>query len=344
MRAPAARQRPNVCLNRAFTLVELLVVIAIIGVLVALLLPAIQAAREAARRTQCMNQLRQVALAIQNYHSAKEALPKGENCNELPAGNCGDIYGCHNWFSQLMPFVEEAALAGQLDLKKRTYQPPNDKIILNLALPQWKCPSDDAQLLQSHVRFSGSGCNSGVHIAGPYTDASRSMGLWYMPSAGPVAQGGSNSCVVPADPLLKNRNCQSSSYGQQALGASGMFTGGWIAYSFKECEDGLSNTFIVGETLPAYQLHAYLFHSHQNVGSTNILPNEQLRRVCPRYDENPTPATSCGNWMGGFKSWHVGGVNMAMADGSAHYFNENVDYATWVYLGDKADGEPVRIN
>ncbi len=361
MRAIATRKCRAAMSPAAFTLVELLVVIAIIGVLVALLLPAIQAAREAARRTQCLNQVRQVTLAMQNFHTAKETLPKGENCNELPAGlGCGDIYGCHNWFSYLMPFVEEAALAGQLNLKVRTYTAPNANIILNLQLPQWKCPSDDAQLLQSHTRFSGSGCPSGSHIAGPYTEASRSMGLWYMPSAGPVQQRetpnnnmdspltAGSDCQVPADPALGRRNCQSSGLGRQARGAPGMFTGGWVQYSFKDCEDGLSNTFIVGENLPAYMLHAYLFHSHENVGTTNILPNEHTRRDCPRYDENPTlttpAATSCGGWMSGFKSRHIGGVNMGMADGSGQFINDNIDYAAWVYLGDKADGQSTRIN
>src|SRR5262245_37321909 len=162
-------KRSKTLRRSAFTLVELLVVIAIIGVLVALLLPAIQAARESARRAQCLNQVRQAVVAFQNYHTTFNKLPKGENCNELATANCGEIYGCHNWFSQIMPFVEQASLRGQLNLKRRTYEAPNAAIILGLELPAWKCPSDDAPLLQGHSRFSGSSCPSGVHIAGPYT-------------------------------------------------------------------------------------------------------------------------------------------------------------------------------
>jgi prepilin-type processing-associated H-X9-DG protein len=229
---------------------------------------------------------------------------------------------------------------------------------LGLELPSWKCPSDDAPLLQGHSRFSGSGCPSGVHIAGPYTDASMSMGLWYMPSAGPVAQGESpantmettfpyaapSSCSVPSDTTLpmRQRNCQSSGMGRLERGAPGMFTTGWVQYSFKQCDDGTSNTFLIGENLPAFMLHAFLFHSHENAGTTNVLPNEHTRRNCPRWDQ-PAGLPSCGGFMQGFKSWHVGGVNMGMADGSGQFIQDNIDYAVWVYLGDKNDGQAITL-
>src|SRR5690606_15624989 len=106
--------------RQAFTLVELLEVIAIIGILVGMLLPAVQAAREAARRTQCRNQLKQVALAMHNYESAHKTLPAGARCNEALTGRGGEgIFNCHNWFIALLPYLEHTAAYYQMDFSKR---------------------------------------------------------------------------------------------------------------------------------------------------------------------------------------------------------------------------------
>ena len=125
-------------LRRAFTLVELLVVIAIIGILVALLLPAVQAAREAARHRQCMNNLKQIGIAGQNYHDAKKAFPPGI-CVPIGTGS-GEIYptscpggtaaGCPpqpipgkwgSWLTWIMPYIEEGSLFSNLNLNGREY-------------------------------------------------------------------------------------------------------------------------------------------------------------------------------------------------------------------------------
>src|SRR5580765_5596268 len=111
--------------RRGFTLVELLVVIAIIGVLVALLLPAIQAAREAARRAQCLNNLKQMGLAILNYESAKKSYPRGRwnllptdtskhSVADRPSSKSNDA----SWTVVALPYAEEQSVAGQYDLKK----------------------------------------------------------------------------------------------------------------------------------------------------------------------------------------------------------------------------------
>jgi len=124
---------PTTRLKRGFTLVELLVVIAIIGVLVALLLPAIQAAREAARRAQCQNNLKQIGLAIQNYHDSRKALP--------PAGVAG--WGEPSWAIHIMPFIEEgnafAAWQPFYDLYGAYYLANNEA--RQLQVPTYYCPS-----------------------------------------------------------------------------------------------------------------------------------------------------------------------------------------------------------
>lgn len=142
-RAPALAPR------RAFTLVELLVVIAIIGILVALLLPAVQAAREAARRTQCSNQIKQWGLAAHNYHDSFQAFPMTNAQNYLP-----NTQGFSPQ-ARLLPFIEQANLQGQLDFSQPAFTGPFNALVPN---PQFAatfaaplkvalCPSDPAKVL-----------------------------------------------------------------------------------------------------------------------------------------------------------------------------------------------------
>ena len=136
--------------QRAFTLVELLVVIAIVGILVALLLPAVQAAREAARRTQCVNNLKQLALGMQNYESANRHYPAAYITTD-PKTN-GSSYGIsygddnHNgppgwaWCTLLLPYIEESALHDGLKLNLPCWAPENAALV-KTRLPAVLCPS-----------------------------------------------------------------------------------------------------------------------------------------------------------------------------------------------------------
>src|SRR5262249_7092508 len=135
--------------NRAgFTLIELLVVIAIIGVLIALLLPAVQAAREAARRSQCVNNLMQLGIAVQNYEAAHEGLPPGVVNAKGPIKNTPSGYH-FGWMTQILPFIEQGNVQRHLDYSVPVYHPANDTargVVINTFL----CPS-------SPVGFAGGG-------------------------------------------------------------------------------------------------------------------------------------------------------------------------------------------
>lgn len=138
----------------AFTLVELLVVIAIIGILVGLLLPAVQSAREAARRSMCGNHLTQLALAVQNYEAAFGIYPPGTINPTGPIVNAPQGYH-HNWLSQLLPYIEEGVTYDHIDFSAGVYDAPNDPV-RRVHIEIHQCPSDwDRRFEYAATNYAG---------------------------------------------------------------------------------------------------------------------------------------------------------------------------------------------
>ena len=323
---PSAQRRTDTsAVVGGFTLVELLVVIAIIGILIALLLPAVQAARESARRTECTNHIKQIALGLHNYHTAHGTFPPGA-VYEGQAYHQG-----HSWMALLFPFIEQGDLYDRLDFNRLPNQSPNHRVYLNLEIEMLKCPSDpDAGLLDN-------GRLKPPYLPGPA--GTFSQGQSYMLSAGPIMY---HTCVIAE--MTPNINCiktgpDGRGGGRFDHGGPGMFAGGYKAYKIKDCIDGTSKTLMMGEQLPIYGRHMMYFHSVLNCGTTNVPPNYWLinpRGCLPYYpgqDDN-----ICFRDMSGFNSKHPGGVVMALVDGSVHFIGETIDYITWQYLGNKDDG------
>ncbi|QDU64819.1 hypothetical protein Pan216_57120 [Planctomycetes bacterium Pan216] len=305
--------------RRAFTLVELLVVIAIIGVLVALLLPAIQQAREAARRAQCTNHLKQLGTALHNYHDVFDVLPAASYCG-VPGSTA--IAHCHTWMESVFPYLDQTRVFERINFNVANHQDVNPDVLNDLMIATLICPSDPDGGLFPNSRESS------------YTPGSgESMGASYVPSAGPIHM---NTC--PIAELSPNINCKSTGGAREAVEAPGMFNGGYRSYRFKDATDGLTKTFMVGETLPIYSSFHMYFASHMHIGTTNPPPNyHKIYKTCPKSRDSRV--SNCYAHMGGFKSEHPGGVNMAMGDGSVRFINEAIDYRTWVFLGDREDGE-----
>ncbi len=218
--------------SRAFTLVELLVVIAIIGVLVALLLPAIQAAREAARRSNCVNNLKQFGIALHNYHDTLKTFPAGgcvARANQLDGGNgVGDDDGIYaSPHSMLMPYFEEEGLRGLYNHKYDWWnQDPN---VVSTVIPTFACPSVSGEnpyldkLLET------------IWIVGGVQNNYRELGVTnYGFCKGP----NDAYCLAPGDkppgPPAVHKNSR------------GMFDYNW-AVNIRKIPDGLSNTIAVGE-------------------------------------------------------------------------------------------------
>ena len=314
---------------RGFTLVELLVVIAIIGILIALLLPAVQAAREAARRIRCTNNIHQLAVALCSYHSSHNRFPAGAYC-PFETTQTGGIVNCHTWIETLFPFIEQSMIYERIDFTRKNNEGTNPDVLNGLVIDSLMCPSDpDAGLMD----------NGREQWYLPGTAGTFSLAQSYAPSGGPLEM---NACLLG---VQGDYNCQYMHGGDGRLfygstGSPGMFAGGPWTYKVSDCTDGASHTFLLGETLPIYSTFMMYFSSHMNVASTNPPPNHwKTNTECPRSPlvrQEP-----CYAYMGGFNSAHPGGVTMGMTDGSVQFINDDVDYLIWTHLGDRKDGQTI---
>ena len=313
---------------RAFTLIELLVVIAIIAVLIALLLPAVQQAREAARRTQCKNNLKQLGLAMHNYHDTMGGFPGASYCG---VSGTSTIAHCHTWVEVLFPYFDQASLYSKINFNVANHQDVNPGLLNGWKTAALMCPSDPDSGLYPNSRESG------------YTPGTGdSLGANYVPSAGPIHM---NICPIAA--LTPNTNCLSTGGAREGVAAPGMFNGGYVSYKIRDCTDGTSNTFLVGETLPLYSTFHMYFASHMHIGTENPPPNyHRVFTACntvsfTKDQLRTTRQGTCYASMGGYMSQHVGGLHMCMADGAVKFISENINYNTWTFLGSREDGQVV---
>ena len=286
-----------------FTLVELLVVIAIIGILVSLLLPAVQSAREAARRSQCGNSLRQLALATLNHVSAQQVFPSGVGYGP-PAGNTVGTppYSGKGWLIDILPSLEEQALAdrfGQfLDSEfaaGRGLKSPELRDAVQTFLPVLSCPSGSPspQLIEDQWQWKG------------------------IPVATSTYKGvmGDNMMATVSS-FGGNPFCNAG-----ALECTGVIwrTSSIWPRKMKDVVDGTSHTMLVGEDIPDHNWHTMWSFSNGDSGSTYAPPNY-----------NPVPPDPKTWWdMRGFRSYHPGGLQFAFIDGSVRYLSEGIDLATY---------------
>ncbi|MDR2438073.1 MAG: DUF1559 domain-containing protein [Planctomycetaceae bacterium] len=316
-----------------FTLVELLVVIAIIGVLIALLLPAVQAAREAANRMSCTSNQKNIALAMQNYHDINFVFPYGGipyREYQYDGGASGFTYDSHSWVSRFLPFIEQASLFQNLDLTLAVGNAGGDghyqfrRVILDFM----KCPSDKRVVAEpgnsnwgisrdNYVVNMGrtdlGGYNGGM-TGSPITDTN------YLNYGAPFSIGRFENPTAPSGfkPILTGMN---------------------------DAGDGTSNTLMVSEVIVpkdiGYQGYVGIPRYAGGAGFTTWFPpngtGDYLARQCYVQDD-PGVCTKPGSWTEArhvpfaiitARSNHPGGVNAALMDGSVRFFTLSVNIDTW---------------
>jgi len=341
-----------------FTLVELLVVIAIIAILIALLLPAVQMAREAARRIQCGNNLKQLGLALQNYHSAYQTFPINAGDNAKDETTQG-----HSIMLAMLPFME---LQNIYDRWNQTQQmnfidpsgnptAPNNAEVCSTVIDTLLCPSDDTGdgLMNDRIWSGPFTVNGNSEIAvNNYTVCMGSN--WFKGTPGDVngavppdinavcsIQGRNAGSVASCSAASIDgydhgngfmcRNLCAMAHGTDTSNCSNeagqtLQRGQMFPTAIRDIRDGTSNTFSFGETVP--ELNWFnTWVSWEGIVSTAGIPLNLYKKF-PKHDD--------GSWVNrnemkrrryaqGFMSRHPGGANFGLCDGSVRYITDSVD-------------------
>lgn len=319
-----------------FTLVELLVVIAIIGVLVSLLLPAVQSAREAARRSQCMNNLKQMGLGVHSYNDVHQV---------MPAGNYHSVFG--SWLVHILPYIEQQALHSQFRNDGMSgypntgirYGSTENLPVTRTQLKVYVCPSDTKSAvagLINGVTFHNYVANYGNTTRGRLSPVGTSS------TGQPNMYGGAPFIEVIMQNVPTAYITHDNTYKPVVRMA--------------EITDGTSNTLALSETVQGKggDLRGFGWWGGGCHFETQLVPNSPLP---DRTEQSCTPALKinppCANRVAGnasqeesiaARSRHPTGVHVSFCDGSTRFFSNNIALDTWRAIGTAGGGDPVTVD
>lgn len=346
---------------KAFTLVELLVVIAIIGILVALLLPAVQAAREAARRTQCKNNLKQIGLALQNIHDTEGALPQGVYTDPR-----NDTSPGLSWLSRLLPYIEEQ---NRYDLIAAHVPDGFTGTAWDFYRPFQLASSQGGVIPTSNVPVDSFTCPSSALLPLVPSDIDKTVARGLATTCYKGSKGaGRRGVLVRPDLTTSGTTRRIRLNDGQAPATLEIKQPKRIRYRFKDITDGLSHTIAAGEAAYAIEysstgrqrwpiwigtpgfdwdevvLYKTEFSINCDFGETKEYwqfsdPAVQAARdKLEGYgdDRNASDVNDCAY------GWHPGGVMCVFVDGSVHFLSDDLEHRTHIYLGDPADGEIIQ--
>jgi prepilin-type N-terminal cleavage/methylation domain-containing protein/prepilin-type processing-associated H-X9-DG protein len=335
-----------------FTLIELLVVIAIIAVLIALLLPAVQSAREAARRVQCVNNLKQIGLALHNYHQALGVFPPGyvsavdptitDACNQDAENSKSvDLGPGWAWGSMILPQMEQQALYNSINFSLSVADAANDTTCSRTVVNAYLCPSDSGPSVVPVLKDPPDPANPGTYTGSAIVDT--------VARANYVGMYGLGEICSQSGALDSPNNNGAGPAGQHA----GIFYRN-SRTSVADIIDGTSQTIAVGErshnlsyvTWTARSVNGWLGKTSFTEGGTdqfNPSPEECWTQVLgpAGLEDGPRTINNPEAHVEDYWSRHPGGANFLFADGSVHFLKSTINPLPWRALATRAGGEVI---
>jgi prepilin-type N-terminal cleavage/methylation domain-containing protein/prepilin-type processing-associated H-X9-DG protein len=312
-----------------FTLLELLVVIAIIGVLIALLLPAVQAAREAARQIQCANNLKQIGLALHGYHDVRGSFPPG-NLN-YTAGRCPGMaeptasyatwYG--NWAIAVLPYIEQTALYDRYDLQYAS-QSPENRAVRETTVAAYVCPSD---------------YTVGA-LAVPGSGPANAAGAKYAPGSYRAVSGRSNDGLNYLDSEMMFDYPRESRGPIHATFVAVAW--GFAVERFRDIKDGTSNTLLIGESATPPNSGYRTFWAYPYAYYSMSAATAQSRTLWGDYDRCVAAGRGGPDddpCKRGWGSFHPHGSNFVFCDGAVHFLEATINMSLFADLATIDGGE-----